>query len=215
MQEAIIPTLPNWSLILGACWILGCLISGWSKGLVRQSLSLVSLAGGGYAGYSLALPASQWLPESVLPGLLRVPVAALLGALSCWIICAILSALLIKETENQKLGIIRLLWGFGGAVLGIVYGIATLMVAYEIHRFGQSLEYGYAIGRRSARALAESKASARTSPPHGIPSPNATTSAPVASQRFSRAKPQPPDFSPPPTSPRSARRFRKTLDSMS
>jgi hypothetical protein len=86
-----------------------------------------------------------------------VPVAALLGALSCWIVCAILSALLIKETENQKLGVIRVLWGFGGAVLGIVYGIATLMVAYEIHRFGQSLEYGYAIGRRSARALAESR----------------------------------------------------------
>jgi hypothetical protein len=157
MQEAIIPTLPNWSLILGACWILGCLISGWSKGLVRQSLSLISLAGGGYAGYSLALPASQWLPESVLPGLLRLPVAALLGALSCWIVGAILSALLIKETENQKLGIIRLLWGFGGAALGVVYGIATLMVAYEIHRFGQSLEYGYAIGRRSARAQAESR----------------------------------------------------------
>ena len=157
MQEAIIPTLPNWSLMLGACWVLGCLLSGWSKGLIRQSLSLVSLAGGGYAGYTLALPASQWLPESVLPGLLRVPVAALLGALACWIVCAILSALLIKETENQKLGIIRILWGFGGAALGVVYGIATLMVAYEIHRFGQSLEYGYATGRRTARALAEAR----------------------------------------------------------
>lgn len=157
MQEAIIPTLPNWSLMLGACWILGCLVSGWSKGLIRQAISLVSLAGGGYVGYSFALPVSQWLPESVLPGLLRVPVAALAGALACWVLCAIVSALLIKETENQKLGIIRLLWGFGGAALGFVYGVATLMVAYEIHRFGQSLEYGYAVGRRDAKAITESR----------------------------------------------------------
>lgn len=157
MQEAIIPTLPMWSLALGACWIFGCLLSGWSKGLIRQTLSLVSLAGGGYLGYSVALPVSKWLPESLLPGMLRVPVAAFLGALSCWVACAILSALLIKETENQKLGIIRLFWGLGGAALGVAYGIITLMVAYEIHRFGQSFEYGYAVGRRSVRAQAEAR----------------------------------------------------------
>lgn len=187
MQDAIIPTLPIWSLVLGACWILGCLFSGWSKGLIRQSLSLVSLAGGGYVGYSLALPTSQWLPESVLPGLLRIPVAALLGALACWVACAVLSALLIKETENQRLGVIRLLWGFGGAALGVVYGVATLMVAFEIHRFGQSLEYGYAMGRRAARALADARVdkSAETLNPQdavtlkGVPTGPAAKSLPT------------------------------------
>ena len=157
MQEAIIPTLPNWTLILGAFWTLGCLLAGWSKGVIRQLLSLISLAGGGYAGYSLALPASKWLPESLFPGLLRVPVAAFLGALACWVICTIISALLIKETDNQKLGIIRVLWGAGGAAIGVVYALVTLMLAYEIHRMGQSLEYGYAVGRRSARAQFEAR----------------------------------------------------------
>lgn len=157
MQDAIVPTLPNWSLILATCWMLACVISGWSKGLIRQLLSVISLVGGGYAGYQLALPASQWLPESLLPGILRIPVAALIGALACWVVCTMLSALLIKETENQKLGIIRLLWGFGGAALGVAYGLMTLMVAYEIHRTGQSLAYGYARGRITARSLAESQ----------------------------------------------------------
>ena len=106
-----------------AVLILFEVIRGWRLGLPRQLIRLVAII----AGYAAAFFGGRLLLPGLRP-ILRMPdvvVSAIGGAILAFVVYALLAgigALLFKRTAQQSSSPTRLLYGFGGAVLGFLIG---------------------------------------------------------------------------------------------
>lgn len=134
---------------------------GWRLGVVRAALSLAALVGAGLAGwfggkiaaYTLD-PLVPWSPLAT--GI----VAGLLLALVVYAALILASAILFKRTGHQGSGIVRLVYGIGGAFVGLLIGLVFVWAGISaIRGFG---------------ALAEAR----------LPDPAAQTPPPSGSQRL-------------------------------
>ena len=99
---------------------------GWQLGAVRGMLRLAALFGA-WIGGSMAAGATGTFMAffSKVPPLFAPAVAALSVGLAIYIGISILSGLLFKKTEHHE-GMVRMGFGLGGALFGVVYGMLFL-----------------------------------------------------------------------------------------
>lgn len=111
---------------------------GWRLGVVRAGLRLVALVGSGVVAWyggkwtgdlvGLVSPALAW------PLAVGVGVVLLFGV---YLALLLVSALLFKRTEHQSSGLVRFLFGAGGAVVGLLTAGVFLWTAVSfIRAFG-------------------------------------------------------------------------------
>ena len=97
---------------------------GWTLGLVRQVVSLVAQVGawlcGIFAGH-LAVPIVRGLLP--VPELLLRLVSGIAVAVAFYLVVMLLGSLLFKKTEHQSVGVVRVMFGAGGALVGAVHGL--------------------------------------------------------------------------------------------
>ncbi|HEX5175728.1 MAG TPA: CvpA family protein [Chthoniobacteraceae bacterium] len=118
--------------------ILFEVVRGWRLGLVRQGVRLVALIvayGAAIFGGRLLLP--------VLRPLLHAPdlfISLFSGALCALFLYALINAIgsiLFRRTGEQRVGLVRLLYGICGAVLGIFFGLFSVwLVVVAIRSLG-------------------------------------------------------------------------------
>ncbi|HEY5754113.1 MAG TPA: CvpA family protein [Chthoniobacterales bacterium] len=102
--------------------------SGWRNGVVRQVCRFVALGAAYVAaavgGQVLApmLPLSDWPPMAV-----QTITAVGAGALA-FLAVTLLSNVLFRKTSEQESGVVRFLFGAGGALLGLIIGAVFLLV---------------------------------------------------------------------------------------
>ncbi|HEY5037004.1 MAG TPA: CvpA family protein [Chthoniobacterales bacterium] len=103
------------------------IVRGWRLGLVRQLVRLLAIG----AAYAAAFFAGRFfLP--VLRPLIRAPdivISIVSGAIFAVIIYAAITgtgAILFKRTAQQRVGLVRLLYGLSGALLGIFFGLFSV-----------------------------------------------------------------------------------------
>ena len=143
------------------------IVRGWRLGLVRQTVRLLALAcayAAAFFGGRLLLP--------VLRPFLRAPdlfISILAGAILALVVYAVINALgaiLFKRTGQQSAGIVRLVYGLGGGVLGIFFGLFSVwLVVVAIRSVG-----ALANAEVHAQAAARSPTAQSTALPQ--PSPN-------------------------------------------
>jgi len=111
---------------------------GWRLGVVRQAIGLAALGlgvGAAVIGGPLVEP---FLDLSLpLPDAARTPLAGVTLGVIVYFIVTLFAAVLFKKTEHQTVGVVRLGYGFTGAVLGLVTGVvlaAALLVAFAAAR---------------------------------------------------------------------------------
>ena len=103
---------------------------GWRLGVARQVISLAALAGAylaGIFGGRFAVPILRpvlGFPEPVLILL----GGALLG-LAVYLSVSLIGAILFKKTAEQRVGVVRLGYGFSGAAVGAVFGLFLVWIA--------------------------------------------------------------------------------------
>ena len=134
------------------------LVRGWRLGVVRQLVRLLAVA----AAYASALFAGRALLP-VLHPFFRLPdffLSLAAGAILALIVYGVINALgaiLFKRTAQQPVGIVRFLYGFAGATLGIFFGL-----------FGVWL---IVVAVRSLGAIAGAETKAATAPRQARPAP--------------------------------------------
>jgi len=159
-------------VILIGAWFVW---SGWRAGFVREALALGGMFAGGFAGLAvgggIGSVAGRLFP---LPGLLVGLVVGLLVGIGIYLAIWFLGALLFKRTAQQRTLPLRLLYGIGGAAMGLFVGLTFVWGALL---FVRGLG-GFYEGRFLPASLAS-----------GLPRPNAAEASLVKLKRSIEAGP--------------------------
>ena len=133
--------------------ILFEVVRGWRLGLMRQITRLVAL-GAAYAaaflGGNLFVPVTRSffkMPDPVL--------SILTGAILAFAAYALVSgvgAILFKRTTQQESGLVRLIYGFAGAIVGLFFGLFLLWLTVASVRAIGALAEGQTASRSNAEA---------------------------------------------------------------
>ena len=132
--------------------------AGWRRGLIRGGLHFGAFVASGLlgmlVGQTVAAVVGVVLPGvAFLAGLLTGAAAALviLGA------CLFLGAVLFKRTSQQPPGLVRWVFGAGGAVFGLLTGLFILWGAVSIIRTSGALAKSGMVGQKSQDAPASAR----------------------------------------------------------
>lgn len=131
---------------------------GWRAGVVRQ---LVSLAGF-FAAILVGFAARALMVPLLRPLGLPVEQLAFIGAaalaLVIYGIVVLLSAILLKNTAQQGAGILRIIYGFFGALIGFAKGLFLVWAGCIVLRLvGTVAEVQVALARRPSSAQARER----------------------------------------------------------
>jgi hypothetical protein len=147
---------PVWQVVFisfGVILILFEVVRGWRLGLMRQITRLIGL-GAAYAaaflGGSLIVPMARTFFKMPDP-ILSILCGAIL-AFAAYAFVSGLGAILFKRTAQQESGLVRLIYGFAGAIVGLFFGLFLLWLAVASVRAVGALAEGQARGRSGAAA---------------------------------------------------------------
>ena len=147
---------PLWQVVfisIAVILILFEVVRGWRLGLMRQITRLLALGAASAAallGGSLFVPVARSffkMPDPVL--------SILCGALLAFAAYALVSgvgAILFKRTTQQESGLVRLIYGFAGALVGLFFGLFLLWLTVAGVRAIGALAEGQADSRSRAAA---------------------------------------------------------------
>ena len=116
-------------LILWKAW------RGWRLGVVRQVTGLVALIVAWLCGIFGGKLLAPFL-HALWPGpdrLLSIAGGVLL-ATAVFLVITIVSAILFKKTEHQKVGVVRFGYGFAGAIVGAGFGVVLVWIGLLVVR---------------------------------------------------------------------------------
>jgi colicin V production protein len=147
---------PLWQVVFisfGVILILFEVVRGWRLGLMRQVMRLIALGAAYVAAFlagKLFVPIARSffkMPDPVL--------SVLCGAILACAAYALVSgvgAILFKRTAQQTSGVVRLIYGFAGAVVGLFLGLFLLWLTVASVRAVGALAGGQAASRSGAAA---------------------------------------------------------------
>ena len=110
------PDFTPWAILTGV--LLFFTWRGWRLGLVRAGMGLVGLLLGICMGWYLGAIVYSF-STSVL---FSIGAAFILGV-GIWVFIKMCTGMLFKRTEHQRVGVLRLFMGLGGAAVGLITGI--------------------------------------------------------------------------------------------
>ncbi len=136
-----------WTLVT----ILWSTYVGWRKGIVRSALSLAGMFAGLFVGLAVSGVAPAVLGWAIpVPAIVIGAVTGFVAGVGVWIGVAVLGAVLFKRTEHQRSFLLRLVYGGGGAAVGLFFGLTLVwgalffvrgLGAFAEPRFGDVAKY--------------------------------------------------------------------------
>src|SRR3954470_6679013 len=145
------------------------IIRGWRLGLPRQlmrGVAVIAAYAAGYFGGNLMLPLLR--PILNWPDFILSMVGGAVLALIVYGVIASLGSILFKRTAQHPSGSVRLLYGFSGALTGIVFGLFFIWMIL--------------VGIRSVGAIADAQVHAHPRPETTAPS--SRPDKPLALEKF-------------------------------
>ena len=138
--------IPAWIPACAVLWLLASTWKGWTRGLVRQAVSLAALMAAVTAGMYIGPVLAPALPAIGFPRFLRPLVAGALVAFLIWCMVAAVSTIVFRRTDEQGVGVVRAVYGLGGALLGLLSGLLLLGLGAWGVRLAGSLADGLQTG---------------------------------------------------------------------
>jgi len=108
--------------VVAAVWLLVSAVRGWGKGLMRQLVGIVALFAAGYLVLCYSGLVGEFLRPH-LPALVLLPLAAVIIWIFSFNLIVLIGRLLFKRTKDYQSTSLRLIYGVGGGVIGLGYGL--------------------------------------------------------------------------------------------
>jgi len=109
-------------------------VHGWRQGAGRQFMTLLAIAGAYIVGFFGAGAVAPWFTFLRYPAPVTQIIGGVVGGLLTLIAITTLGRFFFKRTSEREVGKGRWSYGFFGAVLGLVFGVAVFFVASEMVR---------------------------------------------------------------------------------
>jgi len=126
--------------VVAAVLLFVSAVRGWGKGLMRQLVGIVALFAAGYLVLCYSGLVGEFLRPH-LPALLLLPAAALIIWVVSFKLIVLIGRLLFKRTKDCQSNSLRLIYGVGGGIIGLGYGLLfvwCMLIALKV--FGQIAE---------------------------------------------------------------------------
>jgi uncharacterized membrane protein required for colicin V production len=117
---------PLWQIVFisfAAVLVLFEIVRGWRLGLMRQIMRVIAIAAAyaaAYFGGKLVVPLAR--PLLKIPDIILSILCSAVLALLVYIVIVGIGAIVFKRTRQQTSGLLRFLYGFTGAVIGLFLG---------------------------------------------------------------------------------------------
>lgn len=125
----------SWLWIAALAYLVFEMWRGWRRGIVRHGISVLALLAAGGVGWVCAW-VTGWLADYLVP--LPPPsgriIVGVIAGVAFYVCAVLLSSLLFKKTSQQPLGILRFVYGIGGAFFGLIFGAVVLWGAVSCVR---------------------------------------------------------------------------------
>lgn len=138
--------IPTWIPLCALVWLLGSVWRGWKRGVIRQAVSLVALAGALGVAIYVGPVLAPAIPALGFPVFLRPVFAGGLLILLIWGTIAAVSSIVFRKTAEQGVGLVRTAYGLGGALLGLLSGLLLMGICAWGVRIAGSLADGLQSG---------------------------------------------------------------------
>jgi uncharacterized membrane protein required for colicin V production len=149
---------PLWQLVFlsfAIALILFEVLRGWRRGVARQFTRLGALVAAYFAGvFGGKFIAPLWSPFFKLPNIVLVILAGAALALVFYVVINALGSILFKRTWQLDSALMRLLYGIGGAALGLFFGTFLVWVVV--------------VGVRSLGAIADAQVQKQSASPASV-----------------------------------------------
>lgn len=127
---------------------------GWRRGVIRSGINLAALVASSIVGtVSAQLVAKPLGGLGELSGLIPGVAVGLGLGLATLVAIWLFGALAFKRTEHQGSGMIKVLWGSGGAFFGFLLGVVLLLGAIVLVRMLGALGESRVASAEAARAI--------------------------------------------------------------
>jgi hypothetical protein len=126
---------PSLLWLAAALYLLFEIWRGWRRGVMRHGMSVLALIVAGGVGWIFA-----WMTGFASDRIIPLPYPAgrlifgLIAALAFYFAAVALSSMLFKRTAQQPAGIVRLFYGAGGGLFGLIFGLLILWGGISIFR---------------------------------------------------------------------------------
>ncbi|MBJ7258203.1 MAG: hypothetical protein JHD33_01590 [Chthoniobacterales bacterium] len=129
------PISSSWLWLAAGLYLLFEIFRGWRRGVVRHGVSVFALLTAGGIGWIFAWM-TGFIADRVIP--LPAPIGraifGLAAGVAFYLAAVVLSSLLFKKTSQQSAGLVRLVYGIGGAFFGLIFGLLVLWGGVTIFR---------------------------------------------------------------------------------
>jgi hypothetical protein len=128
-------TPSSWLWLAAGLYLLFEIWRGWRRGVMRHGMSVVALLIAGGVGWIFA-----WMTGFISDRIIPLPypggrlIFGFAAALAFYLAAVALSSLLFKKTAQQPAGIVRLFYGAGGGLFGLIFGLLILWGGISIFR---------------------------------------------------------------------------------
>ncbi|MGA1122978.1 MAG: hypothetical protein ACO3YO_00145 [Chthoniobacterales bacterium] len=127
--------MSGWLWLAAGLYLLFEIWRGWRRGVMRHGMSVLALVVAGGVGWIFA-GMTGFVSDRIIP--LPYPggrlVFGLAAALAFYLAAVVLSSLLFKKTAQQPAGMVRLFYGAGGGLFGLIFGLLVLWGGISIFR---------------------------------------------------------------------------------
>ncbi len=127
---------------------------GWRRGVIRSGINLAAFVVSSFVGTI----AAQWVAKPLggmgeLSGLIPGVLVGLVLGFATMVAIWLFGAIAFKRTEHQGSGMIKVLWGGGGAFFGFAQGVILLLGAVIIVRMLGALGESRVASAQAVRAV--------------------------------------------------------------
>lgn len=127
--------MSGWLWLAAGLYLLFEIWRGWRRGVMRHGMSVLALIVAGGVGWIFA-----WMTGFVSDRIIPLPypggrlIFGLIAALAFYFAAVVLSSMLFKKTSQKPPGLVRLFYGAGGGLFGLIFGLLMLWGGISIFR---------------------------------------------------------------------------------